>query len=120
MVTSVMLICSGIPSAQSTRTTEYNAQSKQMIVPAAKGSHVVVDGTFAKGEWDDAIRVAISDNCKLYLLADSENPYVGFKLLKAIGEAVSEVYITLNDKEFYNLHSSGALGEALGLENFTL
>lgn len=110
---SAVLFCGGIAAAQSTGAVGYDPQSKQIIVPITRNSHVVVDGTFAKGEWDEAVHVHLSQNCELHLLADAENLYVGFELVDAFGEAVSEVYVALNDSAFYALHSSGALGEGV-------
>lgn len=110
---TAILLCGGVAAAQSAGTSGYNAQSRQIVVPMTPDSRVVVDGTFAEGEWDDAVQVQISTNCELYLLADSENLYVGFRLADAFGEAVSEIFIAPNDREFYVLHSSGALGEGI-------
>jgi hypothetical protein len=110
---SAVLVCGGLAAAQPNTTSGDDAQSRCIAIPVTSNSHVVVDGTFAEHEWDDAMHVQLSENCQLYLLADSENLYVAFRLGEAFGEAVSEVYFTSNEKEFYTLHSSGALGEGV-------
>lgn len=75
---------------------------------------MLTDGAFSPGEWDGAFQQGVSENCEVYLLADSAHLYVGFRFLNDVeADFLSEVYVALNDSEFLNLHSSGALAEAV-------
>ncbi len=111
------VVCGGLRSsveAQETKTAAPWSRLKAIGLPAADTIRVVTDGVFSPGEWDGALVQRLSENVEFYLLADSENLYVGFKLLKDVeADLVSEVYLATSDKEFLNLHSSGALGEGV-------
>jgi hypothetical protein len=111
------VVCGGLRSsaeAQQGTTDAPRVRLKAVAVPVVKPAGVVIDGMFSPGEWDGASRQRLSENIEMYLLADSENLYVGFKLLKDVeADLVSEVYLATSDKEFLNLHSSGALGEGV-------
>jgi len=110
--------CSGLQGALSAQRAD-NTQPPRIVVPVARASRVVIDGTFSPGEWDGAFRQPLGDNFEVYLLADSENLYVGFKFLKDVEASfLSEVYVATSDRQFVNLHSSGALGE--GVNDFPL
>ena len=91
----------------------YNEQSKSIIVPEGKSHQIVIDGIFSTGEWDDALKFPISKQFDIYLMVDSGILFIGLKSAKPLGMAVSEIYITSNDNEFYNLHSSLALAEGV-------
>lgn len=113
-IVAATLIWSGLQSIASARPPENGVHGKRVTVPAVKAARVITDGTFAPGEWDDALRQPLGDNFELYLLADSANLYVGFKYLKDVESTpLSEVYVATSDKEFLNLHSSGSLGEGV-------
>ncbi|HNQ81922.1 MAG TPA: hypothetical protein PKI53_12535 [Candidatus Aminicenantes bacterium] len=87
-----------------------------IIVPEKKGTPISIDGILAPGEWDGAVHFPISESWEVYLCADAESLYVGFKLVKEFtGVALGEVYIASNGEEFYNLHASGSLAEGLNL-----
>lgn len=93
------------------RKGDVQAVSNRIIVP--EGKQVVIDGIFSKDEWDDALRLSISENYDIYLKVNSGNLFIGLKSAKPIGMLLTEIYITSNEKEFYNLHSSAALGEGV-------
>jgi hypothetical protein len=93
--------------------TLYNAKSKIIKVPAGKGKQVVTDGIFSTGEWDDALSYSVADNYNIYLKADSEILYIGLKSAEPIGECISEIRITSNEKDVFLLHVSGCLGEGV-------
>ncbi len=111
------MVCGGLGSsaeAQQSTPDAARPRLKGVGVPVVKAAGVVTDGTFSPGEWDGATRQPLSQNIDMYLMADSENLYVGFKLLKDVeADLVSEVYLATSDKEFLALHSSGALGEGV-------
>ncbi len=98
---------------QSGKEITYDAQSKSITVPEGKSNQIVIDGIFSAGEWDDALKFPISEQFDLYLMVDSGILFIGLKSAKPLGMAVSEIYITSNDNEFYNLHSSARLGEGI-------
>jgi hypothetical protein len=95
------------------KDTLYDAYSKIIVVPEGKGEHVVTDGYFSVGEWEDALRYSVADNYDIYLKADSEFLYIGLKSAKPIGELVCESRITSDEKKAFLLHVSGALGEGI-------
>ena len=119
LVIAVILLTALEPHAQLTNSdkqsndTSYNAQSKIIVVPEVKGRQVVADGIFSIGEWDDALSYSIADNYDIYLKADSEILYVGLKSAEPIGECISEIRITSDEKEVFLLHISGCLGEGI-------
>jgi hypothetical protein len=88
-----------------------NASTTKVLVP--EGNPIVVDGIFSKGEWDDAFKLPISEDYNLYLKVVSGSLCIGLKSPKPIGMLLTEIYITSNEKEFYNLHSSASLGEGV-------
>jgi len=83
----------------------------RVVVP--EGSQVAIDGKFSKGEWDDALKLSISENYDVCLKVCSGDLFIGLKAAKPVGMLLTEIYLTSNGKEFYNLHSSMALGEGL-------
>lgn len=86
----------------------------RIVVPATTTAHVVTDGVFSAGEWEGAFRQALGDRFEIYLLADPENLYVGFRFHEEVEcTPFSEVYVATGDGRFLNLHSSGSLGEGL-------
>lgn len=111
------VVCGGLQSSAEAQQSTPDAprmRLKAVGVPTVQTAGVVTDGMFSPGEWDGASIQRLSANIEMYLLADSENLYVGFKLLKDVeADLVSEVYLATSDTEFLNLHSSGALGEGV-------
>jgi len=89
------------------------ADFHRVVVPEGNADPMVIDGFFSKGEWNDAVKIAISENYSLYLKVGSGHLFIGLKSVKPVGMLLTEIYITSNDKEFYNLHSSMALGEGI-------
>jgi len=113
-----VLVSGGNLIAQSLQQSEGAAHALRIAVPEVGSSHVVTDGTFSPSEWDGAYQHRISENCEAYVQADSTHLYVGFRFLKDVeADFVSEVYLATSEREFLNLHSSGALGE--GLNSFS-
>jgi hypothetical protein len=111
------VVCGGLRSSAEAQQSTADAprpRLKAVGVPVVKAAGIVTDGVFSPGEWDGAFRQPLSQNIDMYVLADSENLYVGFRLMKDVeADLVSEVYLATSDKEFLNLHSSGALGEGV-------
>lgn len=119
LIASAIIIISGNQFAQPSGKVKYDAQSKSIVVPEVKGSQIVTDGRFTEGEWNGAVNFAISENFEIWLLSCSGNLYVGLKYSGEVAnykqalDCVSEIYITSNGKEFYNLHSSARLAEGI-------
>jgi hypothetical protein len=102
-----------LPASQAARL-QMMAPGPRIMVPATTTARVVTDGIFSAGEWEGAFRQALDDKFRVYLLADSENLYVGFQFHEEVEcTPLSEVYVATGQGRFINLHSSGSLGEAL-------
>ena len=108
-----IIISCDLTFSQSPKNNGYNSQSTRIIVPAGNGDKIVSDGIFSKGEWSGAHIVSIAEDFNLYIIAYSGNLYIGLKSAELIGVMVSEIYFTSNEKEYFNLHSSSALGEGI-------
>jgi len=116
LIISFIYLCCSNSFAQEIpleKETAYNAQSRSIIVPKGESDKIVIDGLFSAGEWDNALKFPISEKFDIYLMVDSGILFIGMKSADPLGMAVSEIYITSNDNEFYNLHSSAALGEGV-------
>lgn len=91
----------------------------KVTVPFEANCQIKIDGLFPENEWKEALKFNISDGFEIFLLADSENLFIGLKYAGKVADykqaldCVSEVYISKNDIEFYNLHSSARLAEGI-------
>jgi len=83
-----------------------------ITVPEGNGKPVLLDGLFAPGEWDDALKVRVHDRIDLLLKVNSGHLFLGLKLKNPLGVIVN-LWLTADDKTVYQLHSSGQLGEAV-------
>jgi|GEM_PF-1352247 len=83
---------------------------KRLAVPEGNGKPVLLDGLFAPGEWDDALKVPIHERIDLFLKTNSGHLFLGLKFEDAAGVIV-DLWMTSDDKTVYQLHSSGQLGE---------
>ncbi len=99
------------PSAPPAQRAPYDAQSKTVIVPEGSGSRIILDGIFSKGEWDDALQYPITDHYTIYLKADPEVLLIGLKSANPSVCQVTDLWITPDDREIYQLHSSALLAE---------
>jgi ketosteroid isomerase-like protein len=88
------------------------AALKSLAVPEGNGRAVLLDGLFAPGEWDDALRVRIHERIELLLKTNSGHLFLGLKFEDAAGVIV-DLWITSDDKSVYQMHSSGQLGEGV-------
>lgn len=119
IVAAIILLTIAIPQAlcESPGKHFYDSssatQTDPIEVPAAKNSHIKTDGMFQPGEWDDALIIPIADKYSIYFKADSETLFVGLKSIRPLGELVSEIRFTSDEKEVFLLHVSGALGEGV-------
>jgi len=118
-VIGALAVCGNLLGVQSADTPGGGAYEQlRIVVPEAQCSRVVPDGRFAVGEWAGAYEHRISDSIHVFLLADSADLCIGFRFLGDVeADFVAEVYLATDDRQFLNLHSSGALGE--GINSFS-
>jgi hypothetical protein len=115
---AVVVFFGNVLAIRSGHRAERTSQAHRIVVPEARSNRVITDGAFLPEEWDGAFQHRISETCEVYLLADSVYLYVAFRFLSDVeADFVSEVYLASNNREFLNLHSSGALGE--GVNSFS-
>jgi len=86
------------------------AALSSLVVPEGNGRPVLLDGLFAPGEWDDALRVPINDRLELLLKTNSGHLFLGLKFEDGLG-VITDLWMTEDDKTVYQMHSSGQLGE---------
>jgi len=83
-----------------------------VAVPEGNGKPVLLDGLFAPGEWDDALRVPIHPRVELLLKISSGYLFLGLKFDDAAG-IITDLWMTSDDRTVYQMHSSGQLGEGV-------
>jgi hypothetical protein len=81
-----------------------------VIVPEGNGEPVLLDGLFAPGEWDDALKVRVHERVDLFLKKNAGHLFLGLKFKDGLGVIV-DLWMTADDKTVYQFHSSGQLGE---------
>jgi hypothetical protein len=112
----ITLILAGVLFAQTSPQAEPSPSSvpaqESIAVPEGNGKPVLLDGLFARGEWDDALRISIHDRIKLFLKVNSGHLFIGLKYEEAVG-VVTDIWMTSDDKIVFQMHSSGQLGEGV-------
>jgi hypothetical protein len=83
-----------------------------LTVPEGNGRPVLLDGLFAPGEWDDALKVPVHERVDLLFKRNSGHLFLGLKFKDALGVIV-DLWLTADDKTVYQMHSSGQLGEGM-------
>ena len=84
----------------------------EIAVPEGKCKPVLLDGIITPGEWGDALKVKIHERIDLLLKENSGHLFLGLKFKDAAGVIV-DLWLTSDDKTFYQMHSSGRIGEAV-------
>lgn len=113
-----VLVCMNAQGQTTAKATSVDLPDK-IKVPLVSDCHIRIDGLFPAGEWAGALILNMSENFDLLLMSDPEYLYIGLKYAGKVADqkqpldCVSEVYIAVNDTEFYNLHSSARLAEGL-------
>jgi len=108
------LLWNSLLGAQSVEPRDAGFEQLRIVVPEVRTSGMVPDGRYSPGEWVGAYEFRISDKFEVLLMADSADLCIGFRFLDVVeADFVAEVYIAVSDREFLNLHSSGALGEGV-------
>jgi hypothetical protein len=113
LIATIVLLAQHVDSVKQKNDVSYNAQSKSIVVPAGDGHKNVTDGTFSEGEWDKALIFSISPNYEIWLMADSDNLYIGLRSIKSVRKLVSDFWIVSDEKVIYQLHSSEALAQGV-------
>ena len=85
---------------------------RSIAVPEGNGKPVLLDGIFAPGEWDDALRVPIHERVELFLKTNSSHLFLGLKFKDGLG-VITDLWMTADDKTVFQMHSSGQLGEGV-------
>jgi hypothetical protein len=110
----ITLILAGGRFAQACPQAEPSSSSvpaqETIRVPEGNGKPVLLDGLFARGEWDDALKISINDRIELCLKVNSGHLFLGLKYDEAVG-VVTDIWMASDDKTVYQMHSSGQLGE---------
>jgi len=107
---SMAMILAGVLFAPTAERCQ--ATPKSVAVPEGNGKPVLLDGIFAPGEWDDALKVSIHDRITLFLKINSGHLFLGLKYEDAAG-VITDIWMTSDDKTAYQMHSSGQLGEGV-------
>jgi hypothetical protein len=108
----VLAVVSSVWAGASAQSASPADASKKLTVPEGNGKPVLLDGIFAPGEWDDALRVPIRERVDLFLKNNSGHLFLGLKYEDALGVIV-DLWMTSDDKTVYQMHSSGQLGEGV-------
>lgn len=101
---AVVLALAGPVFAQAGRSPAVPAS---LEVPAGNGRPVLLDGLFAAGEWDDALRVPVHERVELLLKRNSGYLFLGLKFKDALGVIV-DLWLTSDDETVCQMHSSGS------------
>jgi hypothetical protein len=100
-----------VPAAQAPTA----GPSRLATVPESNGAPVITDGIFSAGEWDDALRIALSETVELYLKHYRGVVFVGVRGLNATraGIGPSELFLAVPGGQINKLHVSAQLYEAV-------
>ena len=107
-LTVIVLLGSGFLFASTHEKEQSQGLPKVITVPEVHAGKITIDGLFAKGEWDGAAVFRLSENIRIHMLVNSGYLYVGFRYMKPCVDTLSELYLTINEKEFINFHASGS------------
>lgn len=115
----ITLLCSNLMFAQSNSNNAVTDLPQKITVPELNNAKINIDGLFPESEWKGALKLKISEDFEILFLADNENLFIGLKYTGKVADysepldCMTEVYISLNSTEFYNLHSSARLAEGV-------
>jgi hypothetical protein len=112
-LTVILLLGSGFFSTSADAMEQSQGLPRVITVPEVRAGKIDIDGFFAKGEWDSAAVFRLSENIRIYMLANSGYLYVGFNYMKPCVDTFSELYLTISEKEFINFHASGSAWDGI-------
>ncbi|MFZ2492788.1 MAG: ankyrin repeat domain-containing protein, partial [Thermoanaerobaculia bacterium] len=81
-----------------------------VTVPAGSAP-VITDGMFSAGEWDDALRIAMSDTVSLHLKEHGGVVFIGVRGSAPLSVGPCDLSLALPGGEILQLHVSRQLGE---------
>jgi hypothetical protein len=86
------------------------AAGTTIVVPHGKGVPVITDGVFSPGEWDDGLRVALSETVELYV-----KEYGGVVFIGARNAMIgpSDLFVCIPGGPIHQLHRSAQLQETV-------
>ncbi len=84
-----------------------------LVAPARTGDAVpvLINGRFARGEWEEAAAAAIEDRVRILVCRDRFFVYLGIRFLRDMHTGV-DVYLAAAGETPRRLHVSAAIGEA--------
>jgi hypothetical protein len=92
---------------------EKAAQPNPVVVPEGNGVPVITDGIFSPGEWDDALRIPLSESVELNLKQYRGVAFIGVRGLNRAMIGASELSISVPGGPIHVLHVSAQLGEVV-------
>ena len=87
------------------------AMSDAVTIPQGNGDPVITDGIFTPGEWDDALRIPVTNTVTLHLKRLRDVIFVGVRGQGPTGVGPSELSIAVPGGPIRKLHVSAQLGE---------
>ena len=90
---------------------EKPANVKPATVPKGNGAPVITDGLFSPGEWDDALRIALSETVELCLKQYRGVVFIGVRGLSTTRIGASDFFLAVPGGPVHQLHVSAQLGE---------
>jgi len=87
------------------------AVTSPVTVPEGNGAPVITDGIFSPGEWDDALRIALSETVTLYLKDYRGVVFIGVRGQGAAGIGPSDLFLAAPGGPIQKLHVSAQLSE---------
>jgi hypothetical protein len=82
-------------------------------VPEGNGVPIITDGIFSPGEWDDALRIPLSEAVELNLKQYRGVAFIGVRGLNRAMIGASELSISVPGGPIHLLHVSAQLGEVV-------
>ncbi len=86
-----------------------------VTVPEGDGAPVITDGIFSPGEWDDALRIPLSETVELHIKQYRRVVFIGIRAQKidGIGLGPSELSLAVPGGQIQKLHVSAQLYEVV-------
>jgi hypothetical protein len=87
------------------------ARIAPVTMPEGNGAPVITDGIFTPGEWDDALRIAVTETVTLHLKHFRDVVFIGVRGRAPTAIGPSELSVAIPDGPVQKLHVSAQLGE---------
>jgi len=89
------------------------AVTSPVTVPEGNGAPVITDGLFSPGEWDDALRIALSEAVELRLKQYRGVVFIGVRGPNTVSIGPSELSLAVPGGQIHKLHVSAQLYEVV-------